>query len=60
MELEYPDVREHLTSSDYRKITSLRFSAGTLGPVVFGLGLRDTCLTILFFNLICCAFPAYM
>ncbi|PPQ72986.1 hypothetical protein CVT24_000299 [Panaeolus cyanescens] len=38
----------------------LSFSAGTLGPVVFGLGLRDTCLTILFFNLLCCAPPAYI
>ncbi|KAF8799756.1 cytosine-purine permease [Phlegmacium glaucopus] len=37
----------------------LSFSSGTLGPVVFGLGLRDTCLPILFFNLLCCAFPAY-
>lgn len=37
----------------------LSFSAGTLGPVAFGLGLRDTCLTILFFNLLICAFPAY-
>ncbi|KAF5318815.1 hypothetical protein D9619_010747 [Psilocybe cf. subviscida] len=38
----------------------LSFSAGTLGPIAFGLGLRDTCLTILFFNLLCCAFPAYL
>ncbi|CAA7268419.1 unnamed protein product [Cyclocybe aegerita] len=38
----------------------LSFSAGTLGPVIFGLGLRDTCLTILFFNLLCCAFPSYL
>ncbi|KAF9564518.1 NCS cytosine-purine permease [Agrocybe pediades] len=37
----------------------LSFSAGTLGPVAFGLGLRDSCLTILFFNLLCCAAPAY-
>ena len=37
-----------------------RFSSGTLGPVIFGLGLRDACLTILFFNLLCCAFPSYM
>ncbi|KAF8157054.1 NCS cytosine-purine permease [Crassisporium funariophilum] len=37
----------------------LSFSAGTLGPVIFGLGVRDTCLTILFFNLLCCAPPAY-
>ncbi|KAJ2929311.1 hypothetical protein H1R20_g7783, partial [Candolleomyces eurysporus] len=40
-------------------INILTFSAGTLGPVVFGLGLRDTCLAILFFNLLCCSFPAY-
>ncbi|KAF8799760.1 NCS cytosine-purine permease [Phlegmacium glaucopus] len=40
-------------------VNILSFSAGTLGPVVFGLGLRDTCLPILFFNLLCCAFPAY-
>ena len=38
----------------------LSFSAGTLGPVVFGLGLRDSCLVILFFNLLCSALPAYL
>lgn len=37
-----------------------RFSAGTLGPVVFGLGLRDSCLVILFFNLLASALPAYL
>ncbi|KAI0289689.1 NCS cytosine-purine permease [Multifurca ochricompacta] len=37
----------------------LTFSTGTLGPVAFGLGLRDACLTILFFNLLCAAPPAY-
>ncbi|EIW55605.1 cytosine-purine permease [Trametes versicolor FP-101664 SS1] len=37
----------------------LSFSAGTLGPVVFGLGLRESCLVILFFNLLCSALPAY-
>ena len=37
-----------------------RFSTGTLGPVVFGLGLRDSCLVILFFNLICAIPPAYL
>ncbi|KAH9918753.1 NCS cytosine-purine permease [Epithele typhae] len=37
----------------------LSFSAGTLGPVIFGLGLRDSCLVILFFNLLCSALPAY-
>ncbi|TFK28475.1 hypothetical protein FA15DRAFT_700929 [Coprinopsis marcescibilis] len=41
-------------------INILTFSAGTLGPVVFGLGLRDTCLTILFFNLLCCLPAAYL
>ncbi|KAH9983458.1 hypothetical protein BJV77DRAFT_1043066 [Russula vinacea] len=30
-----------------------RFASGTLGPVTFGLGLRDSCLVILFFNLLC-------
>jgi hypothetical protein len=37
-----------------------RFSTGTLGPVAFGLGLRDSCLVILFFNLICAIPPAYL
>ncbi|KAH9974795.1 cytosine-purine permease [Lactifluus volemus] len=37
----------------------LSFSTGTLGPVAFGLGLRDSCLTILFFNLLCAIPPAY-
>ncbi|KIL64408.1 hypothetical protein M378DRAFT_163147 [Amanita muscaria Koide BX008] len=37
----------------------LSFSSGTIGPVVFGLGLRDSCLTILFFGLLCFAPPAY-
>ncbi|KIK61445.1 hypothetical protein GYMLUDRAFT_225128 [Collybiopsis luxurians FD-317 M1] len=37
----------------------LSFSAGTLGPVAFGLGIRESCLVILFFNLLCCLPPAY-
>lgn len=37
----------------------LSFSTGTLGPIVFGLSLRDTCLVILFFNLLACGLPAY-
>jgi hypothetical protein len=37
-----------------------RFASGTLGPVTFGLGLRDSCLIILFFNLICAIPPAYL
>ena len=43
-----------------RALVFIRFSAGTLGPVAFNMGLRDTCLTILFFNLLCCAAPAYL
>jgi len=38
----------------------LSFSAGTLGPLFYGLGLRDSCLVILFFNLLCTALPAYL
>ena len=38
----------------------LRFSSGTLGPVAFGLSLRDSCLVILFFNLLFAIFPAYL
>ncbi|EAU81390.1 purine-cytosine permease [Coprinopsis cinerea okayama7 len=41
-------------------INILTFSAGTLGPVVFGLSLRDTCLIILFFSMFFCIFPAYV
>lgn len=37
----------------------LSFSTGTLGPIVFGLSLRDSCLVILFFNLLACSLPAY-
>ncbi|KAJ3805430.1 permease for cytosine/purines, uracil, thiamine, allantoin-domain-containing protein [Lentinula aff. lateritia] len=37
----------------------LSFSAGTLGPVAYGLGIRESCLVILFFNALCCAPPAY-
>ena len=33
---------------------------GTLGPVIYGLGLRDSCLVILFFNLLCAVPPAYL
>ncbi|KAF5383051.1 hypothetical protein D9615_004948 [Tricholomella constricta] len=63
-----PVPPEERTDTQYNKIffiwlsantNILSFSAGTLGPVVFGLGLRDTCLVILFFNLLCCILPAY-
>lgn len=37
-----------------------RLSTGALGPLAFGLSARDSCLVILFFNLICAIPPAYM
>jgi purine-cytosine permease-like protein len=37
-----------------------RFASGTLGPVTFGLNLRDSCLVILFFNLFSAIPPAYL
>ncbi|KAI9458940.1 NCS cytosine-purine permease [Lactarius psammicola] len=37
----------------------LSFSSGTLGPVAFELGLRDSCLVVLFFNLLFAIPPAY-
>ncbi|KAH9477683.1 Purine-cytosine permease fcyB [Psilocybe cubensis] len=43
-------------SSNY---TILTLSLGTLGPVVFQLGVRDSCLVILFFGAFCSIFPAY-
>ncbi|KAG9218319.1 hypothetical protein CCMSSC00406_0007310 [Pleurotus cornucopiae] len=59
---------EERTDTQYHKlfffwftanVNILSFSAGALAPV-FGLGLRDACLVILFFNLVCTAFPAYL
>ena len=35
------------------------FSTGTLGPLLYGLSLRDTALCILFFNLFSCSLPSY-
>ncbi|KAF8991748.1 cytosine-purine permease [Cyathus striatus] len=64
-----PIPQEERTDAQFSKIffiwfsaniNVLSFSAGTLGPVVYGLSVRDTCLTILFFNLLCCAPPAYL
>ena len=37
-----------------------RFASGILGPVTFGLGLHESCLVILFFNLICAVPSAYL
>lgn len=64
-----PVPPEHRTDTQYSKIffvwfsmnfNILSFSAGTLGPTVFELGLRDSCLVILFFNIICAALPSYL
>lgn len=38
----------------------LSFSSGTLGPLAFGLSARDSCLVILFFNLLCAIPPSYL
>ncbi|KAJ7741441.1 permease for cytosine/purines, uracil, thiamine, allantoin-domain-containing protein [Mycena maculata] len=38
----------------------LPFSTGSLGPIVYGLSLRDSSLIILFFNLLCCLPPGYL
>lgn len=35
------------------------FSTGTLGPLLYGLSLRDSALVIVLFNLFSCAMPAY-
>ncbi|KAF8954889.1 purine-cytosine permease [Flammula alnicola] len=59
---------EERTDTQYSKIcfvflssnmNILAFSIGTLGPVVFELSVRDSCLVIIGFNLICTIFPAY-
>ncbi|KAK7683805.1 hypothetical protein QCA50_013181 [Cerrena zonata] len=40
-------------------VNILTFGAGSVGPAVFGLGQRTSCLTILVVDLIACAFPAF-
>ncbi|KAJ3510104.1 hypothetical protein NLJ89_g4866 [Agrocybe chaxingu] len=59
---------EERTDKQYSKIfnvfmssnlTILTLSTGTLGPAVFGLTVRDSCLAILGFNIFCTIFPAY-
>lgn len=64
-----PVPEQERTDTQYYKIffvwfsmnfNILSFSTGTLGPIIFGLGLRDSCLVILFFNLLTCALPAYL
>lgn len=41
-------------------LTIHRFSAGTLGPVAFGLGIRDSCLVIMFFTMLAANAPSYL
>ncbi|EIM87684.1 NCS cytosine-purine permease [Stereum hirsutum FP-91666 SS1] len=64
----HPVPLEARTETHYSKIffiwlsanvNILSFSTGTLGPVVYGLGLRDSCLVILFFNILTTLPPAY-
>ena len=43
-----------------RDLAIRRFSAGTLGPVAFGLGLRDSCLVIMFFTMLAAIGPSYL
>ncbi|KAJ7634710.1 permease for cytosine/purines, uracil, thiamine, allantoin-domain-containing protein [Roridomyces roridus] len=64
-----PVTLEERTDPQYSKIffiwftastNLLPFSTGSLGPIAYGLGLRDSCLVILFFNLLCCIPPGYL
>ncbi|KAJ3508559.1 hypothetical protein NLJ89_g5692 [Agrocybe chaxingu] len=64
-----PVPLEERTDTQYYKIfavfmssnlTILTLSSGTLGPVVFGLSVRDSCLIILAFTAFCTIFPAYL
>ncbi|KAI5117826.1 hypothetical protein M0805_003304 [Coniferiporia weirii] len=65
----YPVPRERRTDQHFHKIFFIWFAAnfnilsvstGTTGPMVYGLSLRDSCLLILFMNILCCAPPAYL
>ncbi|THH07047.1 hypothetical protein EW145_g3654 [Phellinidium pouzarii] len=65
----YPVPRESRTDQHFHKIFFIWFAAnfnilsvstGTTGPIVYGLSLRDSCLLILFFNVLCCTPPAYL
>ncbi|KAJ7485496.1 permease for cytosine/purines, uracil, thiamine, allantoin-domain-containing protein [Mycena latifolia] len=64
-----PVSLEERTDPQYSKIffiwfsasfNLLPFSTGSLGPIAYGLSLRDSCLIILFFNLLCCLPPGYL
>ncbi|KAF4616321.1 hypothetical protein D9613_008493 [Agrocybe pediades] len=64
-----PVPPEEQTDTQYSKMsfvffssnfTILTFSTGTIGPVVFQLSVRDACLVVFIFNLVCAAIPAYL
>lgn len=52
-------TRQGDRSASINKPEPVPVPAGTLGPVLFGLTLRDSVLTILLFNIFSCAGPAY-
>ncbi|KAF9518801.1 hypothetical protein BS47DRAFT_1289076, partial [Hydnum rufescens UP504] len=58
----HPIAMEDWTDRQYNRIlflwlsmsfNLLTFSTGTLGPIALGLSIRDSCLVILFFNVLC-------
>jgi len=61
-----PDNRTHTRPFDLMllwgsaNVSITNFSVGLLGPAVFGLGLTDSCLTILFFLLFSNSFVSYL
>jgi len=61
-----PETRTHTTIYDLAllwgsaNISITGFSIGLLGPAVFGLGLTDSCLTILFFVAFSNVFVSYL
>ena len=61
-----PELRPHTRTYDLMilwgsvNIAITTFSIGLLGPVVFGMGLADSCLTILFFVMFSNFFVGYL
>ncbi|KAJ8094729.1 hypothetical protein PM082_010735 [Marasmius tenuissimus] len=65
----HPVPEHRRTDTQYHKIfflwfggslNILTFAAGTLGPLVFDLGVKTSCLVITFFTLLCSVPPAYL
>lgn len=44
----------------FPELTMRRLPTGALGTVVYGLGLRDVSLIIIFFNIVTCLPPAFI